>query len=504
MCNGGERSAALMRYRPLLAIALCWLASAVSADDLADGLRLSSEGRCPEALALLDASAAPAAARARGLCLLRTADPVGAVRELAPLEANDPGLTVDLAVARFHSGERALAEESLLRAEARGELRPEIPLYLGLIALDRSEASLAAGRFERARELAPLQVEPAASYYAGLARGRAGERAAARAALERVVTGWPGSLWAAEAQRALAAGDAAPRALFASLRAGFEHDTNAVLLGEGITLPAEIPSQSDQRLVWRGVIGRAASVSDTAQLGGALAFSGSLQRELGRFDTLHPSLTLWADRRLGERISMRAIGSYSHAWVDERAFLSAPAFTLELSHDAAEFGATRVFAEFVFDDYRFERSEPDAALRRQRDRDGFGLRVGLDHRVVVQALDTTLVAALAYRHFNADGSEYAFDSPEFELGWESLLPAKFVFAGSARYAFRPYRHDSSYAPFGERTEHEWRTQLSLRRALLRQLALETRWRYQRNRSSVDVFEFTRHVVGLYATWTLNP
>ena len=504
ICSGDERSTTRPRFWPQAAIALALVASAAAAGDLVDGLRLAAEGRCAEALPLLHASEGVEAARARGLCLLQTADAAGAARELAPLEANDASLTVDLAVARFHSGERALAERGLLLAEARGDLRAEIPLYLGLIALDRADAALAAGRFETAREMAPLLVEPAASYYAGLARNRAGDNAAGRAALERVVAGWPGSVWASEAKRALAAEVAAPSALFASLRAGIEHDSNAVLRGVGVELPAEIASQSDQRFVWRGVVGRAKPISEAMQLGGALAFSGSLHRDLGSFDTLYPEVTLWADRRLNERFNLRAVGSYSYAWVNERAFLSSPAFALELSRDATERGTTRAFAEFVFDDYRFE-STDDEPERSQRDRDGFGLRVGLDHRIAVSALATTLVAALSYRGFNSDGTEYSFNSAEFELGWESLLPAKFVFAGSARYAFRPYRHDSTYSPVpSERTEHEWRTELSLRRALLRQLALETRWRYQRNRSTVDVFDYARHVVGLYATWTLNP
>jgi hypothetical protein len=320
--------------------------------------------------------------------------------------------------------------------------------------------------------------------------------------LERVTREWPGTPWAEEAQRALAA-QAAARPLFAALRLGFEHDSNAVLRGEGVLLPPEISSQADQRFVWRGVIGRAWLTSDATQLGGALAFSGSAHRELTRFDALQPALTLWADRHLDERTTLRGLASYAHAWVDSRSFLSAPSFAAELHRDFAERGATRFFAELALDDYRFEADplDPDADLR---DRDGIGYRVGVEHRLALPALRSSLTGTLAYRGFSADGTEYSFDSPEIELGWESELPARFVIGAGARYAYRSYRHATTYGPPPERREHDWRTELSLRRPIWRQLSLETRWRYQRNRSTADVFDYARHVAGLYASWTLNP
>jgi Surface lipoprotein assembly modifier len=124
----------------------------------------------------------------------------------------------------------------------------------------------------------------------------------------------------------------------------------------------------------------------------------------------------------------------------------------------------------------------------------------------VPALRSAVFGTLAYRSFSADGTEYSFDSSEVEIAFESELPAQLLLAAAARYVYRPYRHGTTYDPPGrpERTEHDWRTELSLRRPVWRQLSLETRWLYQRNRSTADVFDYTRHVAGLYASWTLNP
>jgi tetratricopeptide (TPR) repeat protein len=480
------------------------VASLARAGDLEDGLRLAAEGRCSEALPLLDGELGPPARRALALCLVQTGDYAGAIAELARLEPADLSLTVDLGVARYHAGDRAGAAADLERAVARGDARADAQLYLGLIALERDDAAGAAGRFERARSLDPFASEPVASYYAGLAAQRRGRHEDARAALERVVAGAPHTPWAEEAKRALASLAAAPRAWFASLRVGFEHDTNAVLRGEGVELPAEIPSESDQRFTWRGVAGRSFQTGPGTQLGAALAFSGTAHLVLTDFDALHPALTLWADRALGERYTLRAIGSYAHAWVNADDFLSAPGLAVELHRNAGERGATRAFAEFAVDDFRFATPGTPAEVR-ARDRDGLGVRIGIDHRIAVERLATTFSGGLAYRRFTADGTEYSFDSPELELGFESQLPSEIVLAGGARYAYRPYRYDTTFeSPPEQRTEHEWRTELALRRSLWRQLGVETRWRYQRNRSTADVFDFSRHVVGLYMSWTLSP
>ncbi len=499
MCNG---RGSLSMGQAILGLFVALAAVGPARGDAPDhGLRLAAEGRCAEAIPLLGEAERVDVRRARALCALQLGDYAAAAAGLAALEAASPELALELGVARFHAGDRAGAEEALRRAEARGDARTEVPLYLGLLALDRDRGQGATERFERARARADDALAPAANYYAGMARVRSGEPEAAREALERVVREWPGTAWADEAERALASLETA-RPLFAALRLGFEHDGNAVLRGEGTALPEEIPSQADQRFAWRGVVGRSWLASQEMQLGGALAFSGSAHGELSRFDALQPSLTLWADRRVGEHTTLRGLAAYAHAWVDQRAFLSSPSFALELHRDFAERGATRVFAELALDDYRFA----TAVLPRERDRDGFGFRFGAEHRFALPALHSSLTGALAYRGFSADGSEYSFDSSELELGWESELPAQLVLGAAARYAYRPYRHGTTYDGPGrpERTEHDWRTELSLSRPVWRQLSLETRWRYQRNRSSADVFDYTRHVAGLYMSWTLNP
>jgi tetratricopeptide (TPR) repeat protein len=500
-CN--PRSAFGVTRRPSILLGVLVAAAAAAQTD--DGLRLAAEGRCAEALPLLANPADDVAARrARALCLLQEADYPGAVRALEALEASEPKLAVDLGIALYHTGDRAAAEAALKRAEAAGAERAEVPLYLGLIALDAARAGEATQRFERvAARGAPDPLASVASYYAGVSLAREGRRDAAREAFGRVAREWPGTIWAAEAERELSK-LADDRAGFATLRLGFEHDSNAVLRGDGVVLPPEIASEADQRFVWRGAAGHAWSASPALALGAALGFSGSAHGDLARFDVLHPSLTLWADRRFGEDTTLRGVAGYSHAWVGKDSFLSAPAVGLELHH-AGERGDTEVFVELAFDDYRFPTPADSPSLRRARDRDGLGVRIGAEHRLPIARLSGAVRAGLAYRRFSADGTEYSFDSPELDLGWDSLLSAQLRFGAGFRYAYRHYRHPTTFeTPPRERREHDWRTELSLARPIWGPLSLEARWRYQRNHSTAAVFDYSRHIGGLYLSWTHSP
>ena len=136
-----------------------------------------------------------------------------------------------------------------------------------------------------------------------------------------------------------------------------------------------------------------------------------------------------------------------------------------------------------------------------------GFRLGVEQRAELPAIRAHVWGILAYRRFSADGIEYSFDSPELEVGFGGVPPAELSLTGVARYAYRPYRHRTTYEdPPGtkERTEHEWRTDLSLMRPLCRQLSMELRWRDQRNRSTAEVFDYRRHIAGVYLSWSRNP
>ena len=82
----------------------------------------------------------------------------------------------------------------------------------------------------------------------------------------------------------------------------------------------------------------------------------------------------------------------------------------------------------------------------------------------------------------------------------------------AQWTWRPYRNATTFPePDGlvaglqyglkstDRRERELRTDVALIRPLGDLLTLETRWTYERNRSTAAVFDTSRHVLGAYLT-----
>ena len=86
------------------------------------------------------------------------------------------------------------------------------------------------------------------------------------------------------------------------------------------------------------------------------------------------------------------------------------------------------------------------------------------------------------------------------------------FRAAAGAGFLPFSHTSSYQdPLGsgnyesdERSDVAYRARLELERELGAGFSLLGRYRYQNRASNVGVFDYDRHVVGLYVTYTIAP
>ena len=141
-----------------------------------------------------------------------------------------PQIDLQLGMALFLSEDIDAAEQSFAAARAAGTTGPEIDFYEALIALSRNtDPAGAAASLERAGRDRPNTLDPAASYYAGLAWRSAQDEERARAALERVIAEHPDTVWADSARKALdqtqAAGLAVTSRPWASLRLGLEFGT---------------------------------------------------------------------------------------------------------------------------------------------------------------------------------------------------------------------------------------------------------------------------------------
>jgi tetratricopeptide (TPR) repeat protein len=506
--------------------------------------RLALEGRCAAALPELERArqAAPGDVELpllTGECAIRAGRYEEAVRALEDARTLAPeraDAALQLAVARYHLGDFAGADEALRAAEARGATGAEVDLYRGLLLLRADSPRAAALALERARSSGGEAVEPVASYYAGLAWARAEDRDAARAALRRVVEGWPGSDWAREAERALAGLAGAKPRIWASLRAGYEYDDNVVLLGNGVALPSEISSQRDQRAAWLLQAGGELLRRGPWSAGAALAYEGWAEATLSEFDLQYPSLVAWLDRQIDESKTLRLTADTDYAWVDADPFYTSEGVGLSLFERFGRYGTSEIAARFWHQNYLYPNTDvpdgpgvvgapcldpadlvcgpPGLDESRQRNRDGSGFSLGWVHSLALGER-AQLRFGYSYYHFGARGLEYSYNAHQVLTDLGVRLPAGFELRLAASWTDQPFRHPSTFPPttglvagreYGlpgnRRSDSLLDTEVSLARPLTRHLTLSGSWRYQRNWSNVDVFDYSRNVLGAYLTVSL--
>jgi len=548
---------------------------------LARGRELAVAGSCREALPLLEQARAArpddaAAADLVGQCqmqLQRWPEAAAAFADAKRLDPETRDVDLHLAASRFHAGDLDGAETALDDARVRSPGSAEVDLYDGLIRLERADQPAAAAEaLERARSRDPVGVEPVASYYAGVAWLRAAERERAREALERVERESPGTPWATAAARALADVEHRGRGLrdrrdteglqqaerplgrapqrerqgpWIVVSGGVEYDSNVVLRGDNVQVPDEISDEADGRAVWTAQLGSELYHDRDWTLGALVAYYGSAHFDLTDFDTHYPSLTTWLDRRFGEATVARLQYDFSYAWVGGDAYLREHQATPAVFHDwGGRWGTTRLFSELSWDDYRFDSDDvpngfpngagggPGSACppgittpcgpfgldeADARDRDGFGVVVGLDHVVPVDELRSELKLGYHWHHYDAEGREYDFQGHEIEIGARTLLPWQVVLDLQGSFTYRPYDHPSTYPDpgdlvngveyglrSGDKRERVWQASAIVERPITDWLIASLRYEYTRNDSNVQVFDYDRHVVGGYLTISYEP
>jgi tetratricopeptide (TPR) repeat protein len=550
----GDRARARLRTAARACVALvgvALLAASARADAGADrdeAARLVREGRCAAALELLgplraQEPADPDVLLLAGTCeiqLRRYDEAVATLREAARRAPSRAAVHEQLAIALYHAGDRSGAKEELDAAVADG-LAPDDPqllLYRGLLLLDEHRSAEAAATLERARARDPRAVEPVASFYAAVAWSREHERARAEADLERVLSEWPGTDWARQAEHLRQELESEHLRRWLRIRLGWEYDDNAVLLGSGTPLPSEISSRADNRGVWT-IEGGAELFRNADWSAGALAgYSGAGYLRIQTFDTNYPIAAVWLDRRIDEDTTARLLVDGGFAWVNERPFLGTERGTLSLLRSWGAAGFTELFGRIRNDDYQQDASDvppgtgipgstcppppigfcgpPGVREDRDRDRDGQGFVIGFHHALELPRLGTTIRGGYAFERFDARGRDYTYDAHTVSVGAVVALPWEVALDATGIFTWRPYDHPSSYPnppepiydteyPLShhDRTDRYYGARVSLARPVRPGLVASLEYRYDRNRSNAQVFDYEEQVVGAYLTYQLG-
>lgn len=485
--------------------------------------RLAAAGHCEEALKALGemAARAPLDARAevvKGQCQIRLERYEEAVASLERARALDPHLPLidlQLGIARFHAGDSAGAQRAFADARAAGTTRPELDFYEALLRLQAGQDAAATARaFERARRERPAEFDPAASYYAGLAWSSANDAQRAREALQRVIEQSPGTPWAAAAQRALdrlGAGPAAP-GLWVRLQAGMEWDSNVAFLGNGLATPDQISSKSDVRGVWSADVGSELWRRGGWALGARAFYYGSAHVRDSEFDLEFPGAAAWVDRETSERSLFRLESGFGYGWLGYDPYVASWFATPQWFLDQGRWGVTRFYSAFTVDNFLSDHNGGGSGFpgsNDSRNRDGWGVIPGIDHRVLLRDGATELRGGVFGEHYDAKGRDWDFWGVGVHGGFRQELPWRLALDTEARYAHRPFSHPSTYEvpPSNhDRSDDFVEVDVHLERPITDRLTASVRYDYLRNFSNVDVFDYDRHLVGAYLTyfWQKRP
>jgi tetratricopeptide (TPR) repeat protein len=493
---------------------------------------LAVEGRCEEALPLLgqarlaDPHSADASLLA-GECLIRLERFDEAVAVLEEARRRDPSVELvelQLAMAYYHEGRFPAAERILDAASSRLSGRPEYHLYRGLLLLRRNEAQSAARELEAARRAGPERVEPAASYYAGVAWASAGDLDRAERAFERVREEAPESPWAERATNVQGRVQAFRRSdLWIEIKTGLEYDDNVVLRAGAASLPQSLPSQQDTRAVVEIEAGSEFFDDGAWSAGTMLSYRGQAHQDLGEFDLFYPAWTVWLDRRFAEGTTARLRYDVAYAGYDGDPFLFSQSLTPTVFQEWGDGSLTRFFARYYRLNYLGSNfdvagapagsspgdlcdpggADPPPASTpacgppgfdesAARNQDGDGITLGAEHRLPLGFANSELRGGNGH---------------ELSLGSLSALPFDLQLDTFVSYTFRPYRHASSFVDprdlqpgrqysldDRDRRDDTWRFEAELERPLSQRLTASLRYQYIRNHSNVAVFDYDRQMV----------
>lgn len=183
-----------------------------------------------------------------------------------------------------------------------------------------------------------------------------------------------------------------------------------------------------------------------------------------------------------------------------------------------------------------------------RNRDGWGFHVGFDHTLPIDEFfgriavgermadanpspgerNTRFFLRGGYRYhrYSARGSEYSYGGHEARLGVRMVLPLDFSLEITGSYERRDYRNRSTFPdpedlfavrfPSGtvrglqyglsgkDRKDDLAEIEVVLERPINDNLTLALRYNYTDDASNVDVFDYNREIIGVYATFRFSP
>ena len=158
----------------------------------------------------------------------------------------------------------------------------------------------------------------------------------------------------------------------------------------------------------------------------------------------------------------------------------------------------------------------------ERDRDGTGYSVGLEHRYrfrIPGGMDEIfeqieLIGGYRFRYYNSEGDGWEHFAHIFSTRLEVELPLDFSFSTGASLEYRDFANPSTYPDSevideeytlsgADREEFEVIFEVEIEKDLNEYLSVSARWTYIDNESNRRVYDYTRNIVGGYVNFRFD-
>jgi tetratricopeptide (TPR) repeat protein len=299
---------------------------------------------------------------------------VDAIPELRFAVTHTPkikGALIELIDSLYQTSELEEAKQWIGEAE-REAIRPaQVAFLKGLVLVKEENNQEAIKAFENAKSLDKF-MEQACDYQIGIARLKLGEYNYAENAFKSVVNLNRSSnmaLYANEYIDALTRRQKAAKPWNMSAGLYWQYDDNVVLLPGDQTVATNISDKADSRQVYTMMLEHNHRFSDDFSLTGQYYLYNAKQNDLGFYDTMTQTVAIQPNFTSPNTMLSFPI-TYSHSLVDERSYLSNPAFNGVYNFMIGGSQMGQVNLRYDYKDYLWTPSTPE------ENRDGSGLGGG--------------------------------------------------------------------------------------------------------------------------------
>lgn len=398
-------------------------------------------------------------------------------------------------------GNFASAAEILSPVFAAAPADPDAAYYYG-VALNRLDDEQAATVLKKALMLAPerpeVNFELGLHYYQKVVFAEAGDY------FENTILLAPGSRYARAAEEYLRSIEEKTRdkRWGVDLLAGFQHDSNVILNGTNMPLPAGISGKSDVRTVVSLKGNYVPVKGEREELSLGLSLYQSLHRDLNDFNVTQSTFDLAGEYALSPEVKANGRYAFEYVLLDGHKYGKFHSISPALHFSFGRHGLTRLAYRYRSAGYDDSADFPSNSLR-----DGKNHLFTLSHLLPLSK-SVAVTAEYSHDEDNTRRDFWDYRGDRGLLGLRLGLPQRMVADLFAEVYRKDYQGVDPNLQGGDpsfdtvREDNQTTVSLSLTKPLSERWSIAAGWLFVRNSSNIDDFDYVRRVTSLFFTGRL--